>query len=128
MILGFEHVAIAAVDTRNLANWYIRMFDLRVVFENGKEPPTFLLKARNGMVLEILPASCGQPASYKQTEIGFRHLALTVDDYAEAEAHLRANGITDFVERRETDISKLLFFRDPEGNILHFIWRSKPLP
>ena len=127
MILGFEHVAIAAMDSKALTDWYIRLFELRVVYDNGKQPPTFLLKAPDGMVLEILPASGGHPADYGQTQIGIRHLAVTVDDYEAAEAHLRLHGVNEFIERRETETAKLLFFRDPEGNILHLMWRAKPL-
>ena len=127
MILGFEHFAIAAVDSKALAEWYIRLFGLRVVYDNGKQPPTFLLKAPDGMVIEILPATSGAKTDYSQSAAGFRHLAVTVGDYEAAEAHLRAHGITEFIERRETETSKLLFFRDPEGNILHLMWRKKPL-
>ena len=127
MILGFEHVAIAALDSKALADWYIKLFGLRTVFDNGKQPPTFLLKAPDGMVIEILPATNGEKNVGNQTATGFRHLAITVDDYGEAESHLRQHGITEFIERRETEKSKLLFFRDPEGNILHLIWREKYL-
>ena len=127
MILGFEHFAIAARDSKALAEWYITLFGLRVVYDNGKQPPTFLLKAPDGMVIEILPATSGAKTDYSQSAAGFRHLAVTVDDYAAAEAHLREHGVTDFIERRETATSKLLFFRDPEGNILHLMWREKPL-
>ena len=127
MILGFEHFAIAALDSQALADWYIRLFGLRTVFDNGKQPPTFLLKAPDGMVIEILPATNGEKTVCNQTAAGFRHLAVTVDDYGEAESHLRRNGITEFIERRETEKSKLLFFRDPEGNILHLLWRAQPL-
>ena len=127
MILGFEHFAIAALDSKTLADWYIQMFGLRVVYDNGKQPPTFLLKAPDGTVIEILPAASGAKTDYRLTEAGFRHLAVTVDDYEAAEAHLRKQGVSDFIERRETSSSKLLFFRDPEGNILHLMWREKPL-
>jgi catechol 2,3-dioxygenase-like lactoylglutathione lyase family enzyme len=127
MILGFEHFAIAALDSKALADWYIKLFGMRVVYDNGKQPPTFLLKAPDGMVLEILPATSGAKTDYSQSAAGFRHLAVTVDDYAAAESHLRAHGITEFIERRETEASKLLFFRDPEGNILHLMWREKTL-
>ena len=127
MILGFEHFAIAALDSKSLADWYIKLFGLRVVFDNGKQPPTFLLKAPDGMVIEVLPATSGEKNVCNQTAAGFRHLAITVDDYEEAEAHLRQNGINEFLERRETEKSKLLFFRDPEGNILHLLWRAQPL-
>ena len=94
-------------DTKALAEWYIKLFGLRVVYDNGKQPPTFLLKAPDGMVIEILPATSGAKTDYSQSAAGFRHLAVTVDDYAAAEARLREHGITDFIERRETQSSKL---------------------
>ena len=127
MILGFEHIAIAALDSRALADWYIKLFGLRVVYDNGQQPPKLLLKAPDGMVIEILPATNGAKTDCNLTAAGFRHLAVTVDDYDAAEAYLREHGITDFIERRETETSKLLFFRDPDGNILHLMWRAKPL-
>jgi len=127
MILGFEHLAIAALDSKALADWYVKVFGLRIVYDNGKQPPTFLLKAPDGMVIEILPATNGTRTDCNLTAAGFRHLAVTVDDYDAAEAHLREHGITDFIERRETEKSRLLFFRDPEGNILHLMWRAAPL-
>ena len=127
MILGFEHFAIAALDSRALADWYIKLFGLRVVFDNGEQPPKLLLKAPDGMVLEILPATGGAKTEYSLTAAGFRHLAVMVDDYDAAEVHLKQHGVTEFIERRETETGKLLFFRDPEGNILHLMWRKKPL-
>ena len=127
MIFGFEHFAIAALDSKALSDWYIKLFGLRTVYDNGKQPPTFLLKAPDGMVLEILPATSGEKNAGNQTAAGFRHLAVTVGDYAAAETHLRQHGIDEFIERRETEKSKLLFFRDPEGNILHLLWRAQPL-
>ena len=127
MFLGFEHFAIAAADSKMLAEWYANLFGLRVVYDNGKQPPTFLLKAADGTVLEILPATSGGKSDYGQTAAGFRHLAVTVDNFDDAERYLKEQGITKFIERRESETSKLLFFRDPEGNILHLMWRKKPL-
>jgi len=127
MFLGFEHFAIAACDSKALADWYIKLFGLRVVYDNGQTPPTYMLKDTTGMVLEILPAGSGQKADYPQTMAGIRHIAVTVDDMESAERELRSHGVTEFIERRYLEDCKLLFFRDPEGNILHLMWRTKPL-
>ena len=51
MFSGFEHTAIAAHDSKGLADWYIRMFSLQVVHDNGKTPPTYLLRASDGTVV-----------------------------------------------------------------------------
>ena len=127
MITGFEHTAIAANDSKGLAEWYIKLFGLQVVYDNGKNPPTYLLQASDGTVIEILPANSGEAAKYGQTHVGFRHLALSVPNFDEALSNLREHEIDEFFDLRESDESKLIFFRDPEGNILHLVWRLTPL-
>jgi len=127
MFSGFEHTAIAAHDSKTLADWYIRMFGLQVVHDNGKTPPTYLLRASDGTVIEILPASSGERIDYSQAHAGFRHLALTVSDFDAALNYLRERGVDQFFDLRQSEESKLIFFRDPEGNILHLMWRAKPL-
>lgn len=127
MITGFEHTAIAASDSKGLAEWYIKLFGLKVVYDNGTNPPTYLLQALDGTVLEILPANSGKRAKYGQTHLGLRHLALSVPNFDEALSNLRKHGIDEFFDLRESEESKLMFFRDPEGNILHLVWRLIPL-
>jgi glyoxylase I family protein len=127
MFKGFEHAAIAARNSRSLADWYISLFDLKTVYDDKKEEPTYLLQAPDGSVIEILPATAGQPADYDQQLLGLRHLALTVDDYDGAVKWLRDKGVTEFFDERGADNFRLVFFRDPEGNLLHLMWRSKPL-
>ena len=127
MFSGFEHTAICAHDSKNLADWYIRMFGLQVVHDNGKSPPTYLLKAPDSSVIEILPANPGEKTDYDQKQAGLRHLALLVADFDAALNHLREQGIDQFFDSRQSGESRLIFFRDPEGNILHLIWRAKPL-
>jgi len=127
MFTGFEHAAIAANDSKGLADWYRKIFGLQVVYDNGKTPPTYLLQAPDGTVLEILPADPGETAQYGQRQIGLRHLALTVPDFDEALSYLRKQGIDEFFDLRQSEESRLIFFRDPEGNILHLMWRITSL-
>jgi glyoxylase I family protein len=116
-----------AHDSKALAEWYIRMFGLHVVWDNGKEPPTYLLKAPDGSVIEILPGAGGEGFDYDQTQPGLRHLALAVTDFDAALHYLRENGIDQFFDFRQSEEARLIFFRDPEGNILHLMWRAAPL-
>jgi glyoxylase I family protein len=127
MFSGFEHTAIAAHDSRSLADWYVRMFGLKVVHDSGKTPPTCLLQAPDGSVIEILPATSGERIDCGQAHAGLRHLALTVSDFDAALNYLRERGIDRFFDSRQSEESKLIFFRDPEGNILHLMWRARPL-
>jgi glyoxylase I family protein len=124
---GFEHTAIAARDSRGLADWYIRMFGLEIVYDDGKPSPTYLLRAPDNTVVEILPAASAESAIYDQKSPGLRHLALTVPDFDAAIDYLREHGIDRFFDSRQSEESRLIFFRDPEGNILHLMWRAQAL-
>src|SRR5215210_683744 len=55
MVAGVDHVAIAAKDTRALGAWYCEVLGLRILFDNGKEPPTYLVGGDMGAVIEIMP-------------------------------------------------------------------------
>ena len=127
MFSGFEHTAIAAHDSKSLADWYIRTFGLRVVYDNGMTPPTYLLQARDGTMIEILPAASGERTSPDQKTAGLRHLAISVSDFDGALRSLQEQGIDDFFDSRQSEESRLIFFRDPEGNLLHLMWRAQPL-
>ncbi|MDR3566355.1 MAG: VOC family protein [Negativicutes bacterium] len=127
MFLGFEHAAIVAKETKMMADWYVKMFDFQVVADNGKSPATYMLKAPNATALEILPATSGEPADYDQLLVGIRHLSLAVDDFEAALKFLQDNGVSGFFDERRSERHRLMYFRDPEGNLLHLIWRAKPL-
>jgi glyoxylase I family protein len=127
MFTGFEHAAIAARDSKGLAEWYRRVIGLQVIYDNHNSPPTYLLQAPDGTVLEILPATEGEESKYGQRQVGLRHLALTVTDFDAALSYLKNEGIDEFFDSRQSEESKLIFFRDPEGNILHLMWRAVPL-
>jgi glyoxylase I family protein len=124
---GFEHAAIAARDSRGLAEWYIRTFGLEIVYDDKKPSPTYLLRAPDNTVIEILPAAPAESIVYDQRSPGLRHLALTVADFDGALDYLRERGIDHFFDSRQSEEAKLIFFRDPEGNILHLMWRAQAL-
>ena len=127
MFTGVEHTGLAARDTRAMADWYVKTFGLKIVSDNGATPPAFMLKSPDGRMIEILPATSGEPAQYDQFLHGLRHLAWQVTDFDRALAHVRAQGVTEFFDHRESADFRLIFFRDPEGNLMHLIWRARPL-
>lgn len=127
MFQGFEHTAIAALNTKELADWYCKVFSLNVVYDNKKEPATYMLKALDGTMLEIVPATSSEDRQYEAREKGIRHIAIRVTDFQEACKKLEGHGVTFFENKTLQDGGKLAFFRDPEGNILHLMWRTKEL-
>jgi glyoxylase I family protein len=124
MFQGLEHTAIASPDPRRLAEWYVGHLGFRINFEYDGN---FFVRAPNGSMLEIIPSTgAALPATLKDP--GLRHLAVAVDDFDAAYAHLRRQGTNFLAEPYENQGNRLVFFTDADGNFLHLIQRQNPLP
>ncbi len=126
MITGIEHIAIYAKDTKALSDWYAEMFDGEIVYDNGKG--TYFVAFSNKSMIEFC-LNDKEPNQITGTEApGIRHIAFMVDDINEAAEKVKVTGaeILKDVAVSAKGIGTM-FFRDPEGNILHFISRPEPL-
>ena len=124
MFLGLEHTAIASANPEKLAQWYCDNLGFHI---NFRYDVFFFVKAPNGSMLEIIPSDGDRGPNAMKTP-GIRHLAIAVEDFDAAHANLKARGVKFLGEPYETQGNRLVFFEDAEGNILHLIKRSKPLP
>ena len=129
MKLALEHIGLAARDTTLLRDWYLRVLGAKLVFENGATPPAFFLELPGGPWLEIYPATHTRPETADNSLAGWRHLALRVESIAEASAVLAGRGVA-FNEpvKPAGGGGKVLFFADPEGNLLHLVERPADSP
>ena len=127
MVKGIEHVAIFAKDTKALSDWYVNMFDLKIVYDNGKG--TYFAAFESGDMIEFCMQSEQNPVSGDKVG-GIRHLALSVteEDFDKMVDKLKSANVSVV-----TDVSvsakgiKTFFFKDIEGNISHLIYRPEPL-
>jgi len=124
MIQGIEHSAIASPDPAALAQWYVDTLGFVI---NYRGSTAFFVKAPNGSMIEIIPAD-GERGPNTLKSPGLRHLALTVTDFDAAYAALQGHGVSFLSEPSESKGTKVVFFTDPEGNILHLLQRATPLP
>ncbi len=127
MILGIEHVAICARDTKALTDWYVKMFGVSVVYDNGKG--TYFVKAPDSSMIEIIQADTAE-APTPTKDWGIRHFALSVSDegFDELVGKLKEEGVEVVTEVSVSSKGiKTFFFRDPEGNIFHLIYRPEAL-
>lgn len=124
MFTGLEHVAIASPDPARLAEWYVATLGFRVNFEYDGN---YFVRAQDGGMLEIIPSQ-GERADDKARSPGLRHLAISVADFAAAYAHLQKLGVHFTGAPFENQGNRLVFFSDPDGNLVHLIARPHPLP
>jgi glyoxylase I family protein len=123
MIVGIEHVAIAAADPQALARWYVETLGFEIVYSSGG---AFFVKAANGSMIEIITAEGARAAQTLKTP-GLRHLAIAVSDFDAAYGRLKDKAVSFVAEPADSQGTKTVFFTDPEGNYLHLIQRPAPL-
>lgn len=121
---SIEHIGLSASDTEALAQWYVETLGGEICFQNDDTPPAVFVELPGGLILEIYPCAVSDSMVQNNSLQGFRHLALQVDSIADAKAELEAKGI-EFPDdtRHAGGGGTVLFFKDLEGNLIHFVER-----
>jgi glyoxylase I family protein len=127
MVTGIEHAAIASPDPEALARWYVEVLGFQVNYFSEKSKTTFV-KAPSGAMIEIVRSNDKPRPSQDLRDPGLRHLALSVSDFQTVYESLRQTGVAFLGEPEIKGGNSVVFFTDPDGNILHLIEREKPLP
>ena len=124
MIEGIEHTAIASPDPAKLATWYVDTLGFRINYQSAT---SVMLRAQNGYMLELITSDGAAPSATMKTP-GLRHMAIGVTDFDAVYDGLKAKGVRFAGEPVEHKGNRVVFFEDPEGNLLHLLRRSQPLP
>ena len=126
MNISIEHIAIPSPNPAALKTWYESALGAQEIFNNGQNPPTFLIALPGGGWFEIYAAD-GTPDHRSNNKLaGFRHIALRVDSLEAARAELERRGVKfPEGERPAAGGGRVLFFEDGEGNLLHLVERPK---
>jgi glyoxylase I family protein len=121
---SLEHVGLAAKDTAVLKDWYVRILGARVIFQNTDSPPAYFLELHGGAWIEIYPSNSSVKEISDNKLQGWRHLALRVESIETTKGELEGKGVL-FSEpiKPAGGGGRVLFFQDPEGNLLHLVER-----
>ena len=122
MFQGIEHTAIATPDPETLAAWYAQKLDFKIAHRYASN---VFIQAPDGSMIELIP-SVGERPHAEMRSPGIRYLAISVEDIDAGVKELESRGI-EITNRVEAEGNRLAFFLDPEGNILHLIWRDKKI-
>jgi glyoxylase I family protein len=123
MFTGIEHFAIASPNPRRLADYYVDTLEFEITFEYAGN---YFIQAKNGALIEIIPSEGDRPESAVRTP-GMRHIAISVTDFDAAYNQLKGQGVVFVGDPYEVQGNRLAFFKDPDGNLVHLIYREKPL-
>ena len=125
-MIGFNHVSLNCRDVAAQERFYVKHFGFQRsrTFRPGK-PNQFVMLKLGSIRLELHPSdSANADQKGGEQAIGFKHLAFDALKLEPAIESLRADGIE---PDPITDISKhipgcrVVFFRDPEGNLIEFM-------
>ena len=119
-----EHVGLPAERPTELKDWYVRVLGAELVFANGQQPPAYFLRLGGGLMIEIYASTSARPETADNACAGWRHLALRVAAIEPARDTLAARGVV-FKDpiKPAGGGGRVLFFSDPEGNLLHLLER-----
>lgn len=123
-IKGIDHPSVAANDVEALADWYCAVFGYEKWVRTEK--PVWMLKAPDSTLLEIMPKDETTRPTRTTWTPGWSHIALRVENLAEAIAFLDSQQVTwagaviDAIGG-----GKVRNLLDPEGNLLQIIQRAK---
>jgi catechol 2,3-dioxygenase-like lactoylglutathione lyase family enzyme len=117
MITKLDFVAVPSQDSERSRRFYAEALGLR-----GDERAEFELWVGDTCLGIWEPARFGMEFAPQKNA----HLALHVDDVAEARAELEAKGVTFVGETLDTGVCHMAFFTDPDGNDLLLHHRYAP--
>jgi glyoxylase I family protein len=123
VITSIEHLAIASADPAALARWYCETLGFEEAATFGSER-TYFVRLPLGGMLEIVPSST--TSAVREGKHGFDHLAFNVDNFEASYRDLQTKGIRFAGPVRGVQgENQIVFFHDPEGNLLQLVHRVK---
>src|SRR5262245_28450263 len=93
MKFAVEHLGLPSGDPRALKDWYLKVLDAKLVFDNGKTPPAYFLQLGGGLLIEIYEGDFSLKETSDNALNGWRHLAVRVDSIESAKTELQKRGV-----------------------------------
>jgi glyoxylase I family protein len=126
--LCLDHPAISCNNVDRQVDWYCKTFELKVLFNDGKTPPSVLLGYDGDCTsIELMPVrhEGPHPAKTPRFQPGLRHIAFRVSNFEEAYEQLKREGVEFLFEPLQAvGGGKVVSFRDPEGNEIQIVQRE----
>jgi glyoxylase I family protein len=121
MFRGIDHVEIVPRDAEKTVDFYVNILGFRIRSRNDVRMPPMrevIYLELGDTVIEIISADNPKPKSEAHWEVGYRGIALEVEDIAKAVDYLKDKGIA--IAREPIDLGDSFRgeIRDPDGLII----------
>jgi catechol 2,3-dioxygenase-like lactoylglutathione lyase family enzyme len=126
VIKSIAHVAIVTSDLDRAVEFYTNVIGFHEVRRlETTHSGTIAFLSLDGTQIELFGGGAPQEASATEGKVGYRHMALLVDDVDAEYERLKAAGAQFYMEPTTPDPGiRLAFFRDPDGNPIEIITLS----
>ena len=127
MIKELDHLALVTTDVHRAARFFIDLLGFK---ESGRletsHSGTIVFVSLGGTQIELFGAGDGAVAPAAERAVGFKHLALLVDDIDAEYERLKATGVAfTMVPTTVESGLRIAFFSDPDGNALELMQRPR---
>lgn len=116
MIKGFHHIAIKTTDIERSTAFYRDVLGMRekkrLHFDDGSY---LIMLALGDTSVELFGGAKPKDPGEDRGEVGYVHLALSVDDVDREYARIKALGYDFHIEPKSVQGLRVAFFRDPDG-------------
>jgi glyoxylase I family protein len=123
--MRLEHVALNVPEPVEMANWYVRNFNMKIVIKL-EEPPfvRFLTDATGSTAIELYANEKAPVPEYANQNPAVLHIAFAVDDPVKEKNRLLRQGCIFIEEIKQPNGSLLIMMRDPWGIPLQLVKRA----
>jgi len=127
MIKDLDHLALITTDVHRAARFFIDLLGFK---ESGRletsHSGTIIFVSLGGTQLELFGTGDAAAAPAADRAVGFKHLALLVDDIDAEYERLKAAGVEFTMVPTTVDSGlRIAFFTDPDGNALELMQRPQ---
>jgi catechol 2,3-dioxygenase-like lactoylglutathione lyase family enzyme len=113
---GFSHIGITAADIDASIDFYTNVLGFRLLVDARTVGSGRALVAVDDLTLELFDGPAGPEVQVPdETTFGHPKLALTVADLDGAKAALAERGVPIWGDIVVTEVSRILWIRDPDG-------------
>jgi catechol 2,3-dioxygenase-like lactoylglutathione lyase family enzyme len=126
VIKDIDHVAVVTTDVERAAKFYTDALGFREVGRlETSHSGTLVFLSLGGTMVELFGG--GKPTTSGDTgEVGYRHIALLVDDTDAEYERLKGLGVEFTMEPATVESGlRIAFFKDPDGSPIEIMQRPK---